>query len=213
MKGALGPTEAEGGIIPADSTLSIRLVVFRDDVVDEDIIAEGQECIRASERNVNAVKVLVIQLELDPLQVGGGVRPEINHDVVDFPPEAGEGLPLAMWGDLVMESPEGSGMPVLRDVRLKDVGGNSMSREFSGAEVPPKDAALVDEWIRLDQKAAGQGLGDELHGLEGIGFLLFEKQFGVESALGNEMLKLGKPDGLPSPKIIGSESNLRVKID
>ena len=79
--------------------------------------------------------------------------------------------------------------------------------------MPTKDAALIDERVRLDEEGTGQGLGDELHGTKRVRLLVFEKKFDVETPLRNEVLQLGKADGLSSTKIIGGKSDPIIKID
>ena len=105
---------------------------------------------------MDAIAILVVQLKLDPFQIGRRIRSKIHYDVVNLPPEAGEGLPLAMGSHLIVKSSQGESMTILGDVRLEHMRSYPVRRELPGAEMPTEDPALVDEGIWLDEKGTGQ---------------------------------------------------------
>src|SRR5262249_44081871 len=107
------PLDRESRIVPAHAASELGDERNRNFVVDDGVVQEGLEAVRAAGRDVEHSAVLFAELGGEPFAKGARPAPEIEYDVVDGAARHRHHLLFFVWSCLEVHPAQGplSGVP------------------------------------------------------------------------------------------------------
>ena len=100
--------------------------------------------------------VVLVQLHLEMIEVGGALRAKVDDYVEDRSPSAAHELGLRRRRILEMHPAQGAFLGVVGDVRLRDHRVEAVLLELVLREGTGEEAPLVLQSLELDHEGAGQ---------------------------------------------------------
>src|ERR1043166_3058184 len=145
-----GPRDPQGGIVVAQSPLRTGGVELRNEIEDFRIVHERLEPVGQAPGHVERATILSAQLHADPLAHGGRPRPQIDDHIVDGAADAADQFHLFVRRHLVVQTAEGPGAPVVRDIPLNKPGFQVVVSELPLVPGTRKEPALILALVEVD---------------------------------------------------------------